>query len=165
MLKKYRDAMIGGIIVLLAAALFLASLTVQSLALNLIKADFFPKLDAALLGILGLILLGDGLRKAKRQLPEEPAEQAVNKGLTPGTRCMLETLALIAVYIFLLEPVGFMLSTFVYLVAQMLVLADDGHRRKKDLLLFIIISLVVAVGVYMLFTRVFYLMLPRGILG
>lgn len=78
---------------------------------------------------------------------------------------MLETLALIAVYIFCLEPVGFMLSTFVYLIVQMIVLADDSHRKKKDIVLFVIISAIVAVGVYMLFTRVFYLMLPRGILG
>ena len=164
MLRKYRDAMIGGIVVILAVALFLASLTIQSLSLNLIKADFFPKLDAVLLGVLGLILLGDGVKKARRA-GDEPSEEPRTKGLTPGTRCMLETLALIAVYIFCLEPVGFMISTFVYLVVQMLVLADDGHRRKKDPILFIIISAIVAVGVYMLFTRAFYLMLPRGILG
>ena len=34
---------------------------------------------------------------------------------------MIITLALIAVYIFCLEPIGFLLSTFVYLVIQMLV--------------------------------------------
>lgn len=164
MLRKYRDAMIGGIVVILAAALFLASLTIQSLSLNLIKADFFPKMDAALLGVLGLILLGDGLKKAK-QTAAEPAEGTRTRGFSSGTRCMLETLALIAVYIFCLEPLGFMISTFVYLVVQMLILADDGHRRKKDLVLFVMISAIVAVGVYMLFTRAFYLMLPRGILG
>ncbi|MHA5218644.1 tripartite tricarboxylate transporter TctB family protein [Dysosmobacter sp. Phy] len=164
MLRKYRDAIIGGIVILLAALLFLASLTIKSLALNLIKADFFPKMDAVLLGVLGLILLTDGLKKAKR-LPAEVTEERGPKTLTPGTRCMLETLALIAVYIFCLEPVGFMLSTFVYLIVQMIVLADDSHRKKKDIVLFVIISAIVAVGVYMLFTRVFYLMLPRGILG
>ena len=51
--------------------------------------------------------------------------------MSQGTRCMIITLALIAVYIFCLEPIGFLLSTFVYLVIQMLVLADESHRKKK----------------------------------
>ena len=47
----------------------------------------------------------------------------------------------------------------------MLVLADESHRKKKDILLFVILSLVVSAGIYLLFTRVFYLMLPSGLLG
>ena len=85
--------------------------------------------------------------------------------MSQGTRCMIITLALIAVYIFCLEPIGFLLSTFVYLVIQMLVLADESHRKKKDILLFVLLSLVVSAGIYLLFTRVFYLMLPSGLLG
>lgn len=162
MLKKYQDAVVGGIVLLLAAALFAASLTIQSLSLNLIKADFFPKLDAVLLGVLGLVLLVDGLKKARAATP---AEAGSSTGLTAGTRCMVETLALIAVYIFCLQPVGFLLSTAVYLVVQMFVLADAEHRGKKDLLLFCILSVLVSAGIYFLFTQVFYLMLPRGILG
>ena len=164
MLRKYRDTIIGGIVIVLAILMFLASLTIKSLALNQIRADFFPKMDAVLLGVLGLILLIDGLKKAK-QMSTEDTEECDNKPLTSGTRCMLETLALIAIYIFCLEPIGFMLSTFFYLVVQMTVLADNDHRKKKDIIVFIIISAIVAVCVYMLFTRAFYLMLPRGILG
>lgn len=162
MLKKYKDAAIGGVVILIALALFGASTTIQSLSLNLIKADFFPKMDAVLLGILGIILLIDGVKKAKRDPGPAEAEQ---KGISEGTRCMIITLALIAVYVFCLEPVGFFLSTAVYLVVQMLVLADDAHRRKKDLVLYVLLSLALSAGIYLLFTRVFYLMLPSGLLG
>lgn len=163
MLRKYKDAIVGGLVILAAVGLFAASLTIQSLSLNLIKADFFPKMDAILLGILGIALLWDGLRKAGQASEESKGEE--KSGMSQGTRCMIITLALIAVYIFCLEPIGFLLSTFVYLVIQMLVLADESHRKKKDILLFVILSLVVSVGIYLLFTRVFYLMLPSGLLG
>ena len=162
-MRKYKDAIVGGLVILAAVGLFAASLTIQSLSLNLIKADLFPKMDAILLGILGIALLWDGLRKAGQASEESKGEE--KSGMSQGTRCMIITLALIAVYIFCLEPIGFLLSTFVYLVIQMLVLADESHRKKKDILLFVILSLVVSAGIYLLFTRVFYLMLPSGLLG
>ena len=43
MLRKYKDAIVGGLVILAAVGLFAASLTIQSLSLNLIKADFIPK--------------------------------------------------------------------------------------------------------------------------
>lgn len=162
MLKKYKDAAVGGVVILIALGLYGASTTIQSLSLNLIKADFFPKMDAVLLGILGIALLIDGVKKAKGDLAQTEPEQT---GLAEGTRCMIVTLALIAVYVFCLEPVGFFLSTAVYLVVQMLVLADNAHRRKKDLVLYVLLSLALSAGIYLLFTRVFYLMLPSGLLG
>ncbi len=131
MLRKYKDAIVGGLVILAAVGLFAASLTIQSLSLNLIKADFFPKMVwLILLGILGIALLWDGLRKAGQASEESKGEE--KSGMSQGTRCMIITLALIAVYIFCLEPIGFLLSTFVYLVIQMLVLADESHREKKQ---------------------------------
>ena len=102
-MRKYKDAIVGGLVILAAVGLFAASLTIQSLSLNLIKADFFPKMDAILLGILGIALLWDGLRKAGQASEESKGEE--KSGKSQCTSCMNITLALIAVYIFCLETI------------------------------------------------------------
>lgn len=161
-MKKYKDVFCGGVLILLGAGLYAASFGIKSVALNLIKADFFPRLDAALLTLLGVILAAGGLVKARRCQTTE--EERVPFWKNDGTVSMLETLGLIALYLFALKPVGFLLSTFVYLTAQMFILAPREKRGKKDIALFVFLSAVTALAVYLVFVKVFYLMLPAGIL-
>lgn len=162
MLKKYKDVFCGSALILLGLGLYIASFGIKSVALNLIKADFFPRLDAALLVILGLILVVTGLAKSRHCQPVEETDIPFWKN--DGTISMLETLGLIALYIFALKPVGFVISTFVYLVAQMSVLAPREKRTRKNMVLFVVISLITSIIVYLVFVKVFYLMLPAGIL-
>lgn len=162
MLKKYKDVFCGSALILLGVGLYIASFGIKSVALNLIKADFFPRLDAALLVILGLILVVTGLAKAQHYQPAE--EKDIPFWENDGTISMLETLGLIALYIFALKPVGFVIATFVYLVAQMYVLAPREKRTRKNMVLFVVISLITSIVVYLVFVKVFYLMLPAGIL-
>ena len=162
MFKKYKDVFCGSILILLGAGLYIASFGIKSVALNLIKADFFPRLDAALLVILGVILVVTGLAKSRYCQANEEKEIPFWKN--DGTVSMLETLGLIALYIFALKPVGFVIATFVYLVAQMYVLTPREKRTRRNTVLFAVISLVTSVAVYLVFVKVFYLMLPAGIL-
>lgn len=162
MFKKYKDAISGGVLILLGVGLYIASFGIKSVALNLIKADFFPRLIAGLFVILGVILVLTGLSKAKQHQPAGEKELPFWKN--DGTISMLETLALIAVYVLLMKPVGFVITTFVYLVAQMYVLTPKEKRTKKNFALFVVISLIASFAIYLLFVKVFYLMLPAGIL-
>jgi len=162
MFKKYKDVFCGGALILLGAGLFAASFGIKSVALNLIKADFFPRLDAALLVILGVILTVTGFSKAKYIQIEEDGQPPFWKN--DSTVSMLETLALVSVYVFLMKPVGFIISTFLYLAAQMVVLAPREKRTRKNIMLFVVISLATSLAVYLVFVKVFYLMLPAGIL-
>ena len=160
MIKKYKDVFCGGALILLGAGLYAASFGIKSVALNLIKADFFPRLDAALLMLLGVVLAAGGLAKARHFQPS--SEEAIPFWKNDGTVSMLETLALIALYLFTLKPVGFLL--ILYLILQMFVLAPREKRGKKDIALYVFISAVTALAVYLVFVKVFYLMLPAGIL-
>lgn len=162
MLKKYKDAILGGATILLGVGLYILSFGIKSVALNLVKADFFPRLIAALLVVLGVILLITGLKKAKQY--QDDGEKDLPFWKNDGSVSMLETLALIAAYVLLMKPLGFIIATFAYLVAQMYVLTPKDKRTKKNLVLFVLISLVASFAVYLLFVKVFYLMLPAGIL-
>ena len=162
MLNKYQDVFCGVFLILLGVGLYAMSFRIKSVALNLIKADFFPRLDAALFVILGLILTGTGLSKARHSQAE--AADSVPFWKQDATVSMLETLGLIAVYIALMKPVGFVITTVLYLIAQMYVLTPREKRTGKNAVLFAVISLVTSLAIYLCFTRVFYLMLPAGIL-
>ena len=114
-----------------------------------------PTLTSGLMTVLCILRLIVGLRmppdtpsKAKKRLVEVPMKS-------------LLTMGLIIVYAVLMKSVGFIITTFVYMMAQMLILREG----KKNWLLMVIISLVMSVGIYFLFTRVFNIMLPAGILS
>jgi len=63
------------------------------------------------------------------------------------------------VYYRLLKPVGFLITTPLYLFGAMMLF---GYKKR---ILAAIISLVFSTAVYFLFVKVFLVILPRGILG
>ena len=63
----------------------------------------------------------------------------------------------------LLKPVGFLVTTLVYLFVQIFILAPDQNRTKKDLLRYLIIDVIFTFVVYMLFRFGFKIVLPAGI--
>ena len=79
-------------------------------------------------------------------------------------RRVLESLVLATIYVNVLKPVGFLISTFVYLCLQIYVLAPNDKRTKKDIVKFVVISLIFTVVVYVLFRYGFKIILPTGII-
>ena len=77
---------------------------------------------------------------------------------------MALSLILALLYVFLLKPVGFIICTLFYLFGQIIVLAPDTHRTKKDLIMYLIIDVVFTLVVYFLFRMGFKIVLPAGIL-
>lgn len=72
------------------------------------------------------------------------------------------TIALMAVYMLAIQPVGFIISSIVYLFAQMMILSDNTNRKP---VLFAIIAVVLPVAVEALFVYAIKMPLPVGILG
>ena len=72
------------------------------------------------------------------------------------------TIALMAVYMLCFEPVGFIVSSAVYLFVQMIVLSDNKNRNP---ILFAVISVALPVAIDALFVYAIHMPLPVGILG
>jgi putative tricarboxylic transport membrane protein len=166
MLKKYGDLLSGVFLLILSIALFIGSFGVKRLTISSIGSGFVPQVVAVLLAIVSAVIIWHGIvdvrkktptvkSKKKTQCAPEDAEKLHLKGL-------LFTLGLITVYIAALAPVGFLISTAVYLFLQITVLATKEQRKYP---LFIIISILTSTSVYFIFIKVFHLMLPAGILG
>jgi len=163
MFKKYRDLICGFILICLGAGVYAASLSIRSFALNEIKADFFPRLLAGAFIVLGAVIGVKGMLSARtfQAADDESREPFWKKEENQST---VLSLALIVAYIYCLKPVGFPISTFFYLVLQMTIMAPKSKLNKKTVLLFVLIALVASFGLYYIFTRWLYLMLPQGFL-
>lgn len=72
------------------------------------------------------------------------------------------TIALMAAYMLAIEPVGFIVSSVVYLFAQMMLLSDKTNRKP---ILFAVIAVALPVAVEALFVYAIKMPLPVGILG
>jgi len=93
------------------------------------------------------------------------SESAVEKKFSWNLPLIL-TIVLLAGYFLLLEYVGFIILTTIYLFCQIFLLLPKGSiKNKRYLTIATIISIVAPVCIYMLFYKVFMIFLPAGLLG
>jgi putative tricarboxylic transport membrane protein len=76
----------------------------------------------------------------------------------PGAQRMLVTLAALLIYVLIFKPVGFILST------ALLVLFLSWYYGNRNILKLAALTLIFPPLLYFLFTKLFNILLPRGIL-
>ena len=111
----------------------------------------FPTCVIALILLLSLIRLVGALQMPKDNSPGI-ALQIPKKSLI--------TMGLIGLYAVAYKPVGYVISTFLFLMIEIMVLIPDKKKWKLPL----VVALVGSVGIYLLFTQAFNVMLPEGLL-
>lgn len=155
--KRYRDLILGVVMLLLSGFYLYFATQIKTrpkLTPAYASAQVVPILLGILLAVLAVLCIIQGIRRAK-QLEGHVAEKVDKDGLITVTL----TFAVIIGYIFVMRPAGFILSTVAYLFLQMVILAP---RDKRNYLLFAIVAVVFAVGVYFIFRAGLQQLLPRG---
>lgn len=150
---KQRELTVGVVMLLAGAAYLLATHYVPDR----------PGVDSAtvptILGVLMCILGAVQVRAALalgREADRQQAAAAVDYGTT------LKTVALIVAYTALLNSVGFLITTALYLFVQFVVLTPADQKPRYAL--YAAIALVTSVAVYALFRYAFDLVLPVGLI-
>lgn len=139
--------------------LFILSTGIKDFAAVGVGAKFFPRLAATGFILLGILLLLE-LRQVvvNTASPSEPAPKSTRFHLNPA----LYSMGLLVAYVALLEPVGYIISSTLYIFFQIQIL----HRgNKHHYVRYAIISIISAIITYLLFVRVFGVMIPAGLLG
>ena len=191
-LKKQRTQLLGNVIFLLVAVIYLilaSQITVINVfGVTVVSSATIPRILGVLLLILDIISLFQnlaGFKKAKGAvkdpLQEVGEKETVENGELDVAQALAEAEALeedadsdkmsivltivsLAVFSALIQPLGFLISSFIYMVLQSFILTLKEERKKKAVFI-IILSAVFSVAVYLIFTRGLGLMLPKGILG
>jgi putative tricarboxylic transport membrane protein len=116
-----------------------------------------PMLAALVLVVSGLKVALSTLRKPPPEIPPESSlARSFGRRLMP--RVVIAFTLLIVLYMFSLEPLGFIISSFLFLVAGMWAL---GSRRLGYNAL---ISAVSLAAIYVTFQTAFSVVLPDGVL-
>jgi len=158
--KKYGDFVVGIFYAVLGIALIIGAKALPKSKVMDIGPDFMPTLVGAIILILAVILLVETFARFKTTSAELDASGYKD---TSDYKRVLSSLVAAIVYVNVLKPVGFIISTLVYLFLQIYILAPDKSRTKKDIITYAIIDVVFTIVVYLLFRYVFKIVLPAGL--
>ncbi len=156
-MKKYLTAD-GLIWVLLGAWLCIASMRLKLGDFHTPGAGFLPFIAGALLVIFGLILMSSTVLSQKRDGEEARNQKGI---VTSHWRSFVNPLLTVVIlfgYILLLEPLGFLLTTFVCLV--LLFKLSEPRRWVTP----VVLSGVTAILSYLIFAVWLQCQLPKGLL-
>lgn len=149
-MRKYMDIISGLFFMFLAIALYAGTYSIRTFSDTEFGVRFLPRVVAGLMAGISLVVIWGGFKKL-RESPEE--------GGFPITQGFLMTIGIIFLYILALPRLGFILASFGYITLQVFILSNFNRRFT---LLGGGIAAVFSVGIYLVFTRYIYIMLPPG---
>lgn len=157
--RKYGDIIVGLFYTALGGfTIYLAQQLPKSKVMK-IGPDFMPMVIGVLIVALALMLLFSSIKNFKANAAKAEAMPAD----TSDYKRVLASLVLVVIYVNILAPVGFILSTLGYLFLQIIVLAPDDRRTAKNILMYAIIDVIFVLVVFFLFRYGFKIVLPSGI--
>ena len=158
-IKKYGDMIVGGFFMILSAGMMIMAKMLPKSTIMDIGPDFMPMCIGLVTFVLAAALAFLNLKNLKMRTAE--AEKMEKEDL--DYKRMLTSFMLILVYVYLLQPVGFIVTTILYLPFQMYVLAPDEKKTKKDIIQLAVTSVIFTFVVFFLFRYGFKIILPAGI--
>jgi len=150
-----RNELIAGLAMLGAGIAYLV-LTMNLPRRGTIDAAFVPWVLAVALCLLGALQLW-----VWRKLPDKSAEPS-EKPEAIDYPTVIKSMALVLLYTALMQPLGFVITTVLYLYAQFIVLTPADEKVKH--LQYVLIAVVSAVLIFYIFRHGFDLLLPVGLL-
>ena len=154
---KKKELLIGAL--MLGAGLLYLFLTINLPRKGFIDASTVPYVLSAGLCLLGILQLLQGYKATPDNATADNDEATTGIDYTT----VLKTLGLVAAYIALLKPAGFLLVTVLYLYLQFIVLTP--LEQKVNHLAYAVIAVLSSAMIYATFRLGFDLMLPTGLLN
>ena len=157
--KKYGDIVVGVFFMVLSVALITMAKMLPKSKVMEIGPDFMPLVIGSVVFILAAILTFLSIKNFKMH------EKELENVTIPECdyKRVLLSVILVLIYVFILQPIGFILSTMAYLLLQMLVLSPDDERDAKHIVRLVLIDVIFTLVVFFLFRYGFKIVLPAGI--
>ena len=153
-MKKYTDIITGGIGLAIGIAVLIMSIQIGMAEGQTIGADFLPKIIAVLMILLSAKLTWDGVKSAKNY-EDIPLDYEKNY---LGVAILMVAAIL---YAQLLKKIGFIITSMLFLY---LALCLISKKEETNYVKFAVITVVMVLLIYFVFTKGFSIRLPKGIL-
>ncbi|PKL24613.1 MAG: tripartite tricarboxylate transporter TctB family protein [Spirochaetae bacterium HGW-Spirochaetae-3] len=150
--NRWRDIICAVLFIAFGVFMFVVSTGIDPIVANDVGSGFVPRIIAGAIVALAVVLLVLSVLK-KRVARTEKADEDLKGGVF--------TVLALAAYVFLFDRLGFLVSTALYLFVQMTILSNRENRKFK---LFAVLALVVPALIYLIFTNLFDMALPAGII-
>ncbi len=146
-----KDIGLGIASIALGIAAYLASSTFPTgTSADTLGAAFFPRLVAVIVMILGASIIIGALRKKEDE--KAAGKKAASRSNSYGRVAAI--IALLFVYYFALTNIGYISSTFLLITVGAYIL------NYKNIKVILVTSAFISAGLYLLFTKVFYIRFP-----
>ena len=160
--KKFKDLILGVVMLLFSGFYLYFAQQIKTrpkLTPSYASAQIVPVLLGTLLAALSVIMIVQSVLKLRKGgMASDEDTPASDKS---GMISVALTFAVMIGYTLVLPVLGFCLSTFVYLILQILILAP---KEKRNIKLFVLISVVFTAVVFVVFRIGLQQLLPRGII-
>lgn len=172
-MKKFKDIIAGSVLFAIGIFYYCSSLSIKLTYIDrVVGSRKFPQIVAFVLMFCALVILIKGILDLKKiQQNKQEAKTVFEQGIEAenseedsskrGNLKVFLVLISFAIYCFLMDKIGFGVASFLYLFSQML-LMKSKKPELKDIVFYILLSAVLAVGIYILFYSGFKLMLPKA---
>lgn len=158
--KKHGDYVVSGFFMALSVVMYALAARLPKSKVMSVGPDFMPKVISIAVFILSAVLLVTTITERRVRAAEIAAAKDAEK---KDYKRVILSFLMVLIYVYTLKLVGFTITSLVFLPAEMFILAPDDKRTKKDLLRYVIISVIFTLIVYFLFRYGFKILLPRGI--
>lgn len=171
MSSKLKDVRTGIFILILSVFIRFISNNILDSKVSELGPDFMPKIISIAMMIASVILIANGLfshRKLKslNNTEEQAESEEENKEELSGVsekvnfKNVLLTMGLLFLYISLINIVGFIIMTILFIVLQIMIYSED---KKANITRNIFIGAIVTVVIFIIFNYGFNIMIPLGI--
>ena len=158
-MRKNKELIGGLIFFIFAAAYFSISLSIPKFEDGFVSSDFMPKLYGVILIILSSLQIFQGISLMRKGEVKGEENEKTETWLVPE---VILTFVFLILYVAILKPVGFLISTILFLVVM---IALFSPKEKRNIIKIILISVIFTIAVYLIFVKGLSLTLPEGILG
>lgn len=162
-LHIYQNIVIGVLVIAASVFMLTAARDIKVIASSLTPVDnaaFLPQVVFGLLIFIGVMLILMGWKEVSANRATALEGEALEQKARETLRSM-GSLAMLFVYIFCFNRLGFVISSILYTTAMMMYMTKKEDRKP---IIFIVVSVVLTLVVYFCFRRFLYIYLPNGIL-
>lgn len=162
-LHIYQSIVIGVLVIAAAAFMMISAGSIKVIASSLTAVDnaaFLPRVVFGALIFIGLLLILTGSKEISANRATALEGEALEKKAHETLRSM-GALAMLFIYIFCFNRLGFVISSILYTTAMMMYMTKKEDRKP---ILFVAISVIMTLVVYFCFRRFLYIYLPNGIM-
>ena len=152
--KRYGNLILGLFFMSLSAIYFFLTSQLPDSPVGGLGPRFAPNIIAAITFGVALLLTITSIQEIMRTRAEAEEKEQLEY------RRVFLSMFVFCCYVYSFGPLGFPVATFIYLVAQMVVMAP---KEKVNIPLFLFIALVTTGLVYYLFRYQLDVLLPQGI--